>query len=178
MIGTLLWGFGYCKRYSKKNNNKKPGNVQPLRPIPKGDTLRRWRFYKLGHWQKLAYRTTWFVEGNSNEFTSSRNCYCLEVTAELSSWRGEMIKNLIDGISVFHILCPQPSNKVLIALPPQLFNDNLTHFWRWPENHGPDRNCELRFWFMWTPFQTYRRDVHPFEIDTKGRLFVVDISIN
>ena len=28
------------------------------------------------------------------------------------------------------------------------------------------------------PFRTYRRDVNPFETDTKGKLFVVDVSIN
>ena len=36
----------------------------------------------------------------------------------------------------------------------------------------------LRFWFMLTTFRTYKRDVNPFETDTEGRLFVVDVSIN
>ena len=31
---------------------------------------------------------------------------------------------------------------------------------------------------MWTSFPTYRGHVHPFEADTKGRLFTVDVSIN
>ena len=31
---------------------------------------------------------------------------------------------------------------------------------------------------MCMPFQTYRRDVDPFETDTKGKLFIVDVSIN
>ena len=31
---------------------------------------------------------------------------------------------------------------------------------------------------MCMSFRTYRSDVHPFETDTKGRLFVVDVSIN
>ena len=31
---------------------------------------------------------------------------------------------------------------------------------------------------MCMSFRTYRRDVHPFETDTKGRLLGVDVSIN
>ena len=31
---------------------------------------------------------------------------------------------------------------------------------------------------MCMSLRTYRRDVSPFETDTKGRLFVVDVSIN
>ena len=31
---------------------------------------------------------------------------------------------------------------------------------------------------MQTSLRTYRRDIYPFETDTKGRLFVVDVSIN
>ena len=31
---------------------------------------------------------------------------------------------------------------------------------------------------MWSSFWTYRRDVHPYETDTTGRLFVVDVFIN
>ena len=43
---------------------------------------------------------------------------------------------------------------------------------------GHDRNSSLRCWFMWTPFWTNTRDVNPFETDTKGWLFVVDVSVN
>ena len=32
--------------------------------------------------------------------------------------------------------------------------------------------------FMGTSFRTHRKDVNPFETDTKGRLFVVDVSAN
>ena len=39
---------------------------------PKGDTLLRWRFYKLGNWQKLADQTTRYMDGNTAEFISSR----------------------------------------------------------------------------------------------------------
>ena len=41
-----------------------------------------------------------------------------------------------------------------------------------------DGTSSLRIWFMYMSFTTYRRDVHPFETDTKGRLFGVDVSVN
>ena len=42
------------------------------------------------------------------------------------------------------------------------------------------QNRYTSLWFMLPSFPTctYRRDVHPFETDTKGRLFIVDVSIN
>ena len=46
----------------------------PLRPLPKEDSLRRWRFKELGNWRTLADQITWYMEGNSAEFTSSGNC--------------------------------------------------------------------------------------------------------
>ena len=35
----------------------------------------------------------------------------------------------------------------------------------------------VRVCFMCMSFQTYRRDVNPFETDVKGRLFVFDVSV-
>ena len=36
----------------------------------------------------------------------------------------------------------------------------------------------IRFWFRSMSSRTYRRNVNPFDSDNKGRLFVVDVSIN
>ena len=46
------------------------------------------------------------------------------------------------------------------------------------ENLGHDRNSSLRCWFMCTPTPTYSREANPFQTDTEGRVFVVDVSIN
>ena len=46
-----------------------------LKPIPKEDTLRCWRFYSLGNWQKVADQTSWSMEVNWDTFTSSGMCH-------------------------------------------------------------------------------------------------------
>ena len=46
----------------------------PLKPIPKEDILRRWRFCWLGNWQKVTEQTCWYMGGNSDSFTSSGKC--------------------------------------------------------------------------------------------------------
>ena len=61
MIGTLLYAFDSCERHSELTEEMHT----PVRPISTEDTIRRWRFYKLGNWQKLADQSTWYMEGNS-----------------------------------------------------------------------------------------------------------------
>ena len=58
------------------------------------------------------------------------------------------------------------------------FSAPLNSFLTIAGNLGQDRISPLCFWYSWTSFQTYRRGVHPFKSDTKGRLFVVDVSVN
>ena len=67
MTETLLYAPGSCERHSEFTEEM----YIPLRPTPKEDTLHHWCFYKLGNWQKLADQSTWYLEGNSAEFTSS-----------------------------------------------------------------------------------------------------------
>ena len=58
MIGSLLV-FGSSEHHSKLTEEM----YIPLRQIPKGDSLRCWRFYKLGNQQKLADQSTQYMEG-------------------------------------------------------------------------------------------------------------------
>ena len=62
MTGTLVYvsGSGECHYKLKKEMHI------PLKP--KEDTLCRGRSYKLGNWQKLAYQTAWYMNGNSAEY--------------------------------------------------------------------------------------------------------------
>ena len=52
MIGTIPWNFGPHTHFK---TTQRQGIV------------RRWRFYKLGNWQKLAGQAICNMEGNGNE---------------------------------------------------------------------------------------------------------------
>ena len=141
----------------------------PLRPTPKRDTLLCWSFYKLGNWQKVADQTAWCTEGNSAEFTSSRNLILFYLSRSLADRWGttaDFTTSFLHSsrFSVFRSM---------------MFHSRPVHSWSQESVRINGSGCNPSINSLLTVngksrlweglFSKYFVNVHPFETDTLRR---------